>query len=222
MIPLLRYQFALLIGSHRWLPPALLYAAFVAIGIRAGDPVLDGYGYAAAPLLPVAVWLVRACVTGEPPAARACTAAAAGPGRAHLAAVLTAALATTVLGALGTGFVALVSDPHSADHRTVVPMGPAALAGALTALSCVLLGTAAGALANRPVLRSAGWAVPTGALAALLLLVTAASPANAAVSGLVTGSAHGTVTIPWLPLGAAALIAAAAVTAACTLSSRRT
>ncbi|POX38621.1 ABC transporter [Streptomyces sp. Ru73] len=222
MTPLLRYYVALLIGSHRWLPPTLVYAAFVAIGIRAGDPVLDGLGYAAAPLLPVAAWLVRAGVTAEPPAARACTAAAAGPGRAHLAAVLAATLAATVLGVLGTAFTALVSDPRSADHRIAVPLGPAVLAGALTALCCVLLGTAVGALANRPVLHSPGWAIPTGALAALMLLVAAGSPANAAVSGLVTGSSHGTVTVPWLPLGAAALIAVAAVGAACVLSSRRT
>ncbi|MGI5471456.1 ABC transporter [Streptomyces sp. CA-132043] len=222
MIPLLRYHFALLIGSHRWLPPAVLYAAYVAIGIRAGDPVLDGFGYVAAPLLPVAAWLVRAGVTAEPPAARACTAAAVGPGRAHLAAVSVAALAATALGALGTAFTALVSDPHSADHRVAVPMGAATLAGALTALCCVLLGTAVGALANRPVVRSPGRAIPTGALAALLLLVAAGSPANAAVSGLVTGSPRGTVTVPWLPLGIAALIGAAAVAGACALSSRRT
>ncbi|WP_030621899.1 hypothetical protein [Streptomyces sclerotialus] len=221
MIPLLRYHFALLIGAHRWLPPTVLYAAYVAIGIRAGDPVLDGFAYTAAPLLPVAAWLVRAAVTGEPPAARVCTAAAAGPGRAHLAAVAAAALATTVLGALGTAFTALVSDPHSADHRVRVPMGEATLAAALTALCCVLLGTAVGALANRPVVRSPGWAIPSGALAALLLLVVAVSPANAAVSGLVTGSPHGTVTVPWLPLCAAVLIAAAAVAVACALSSRR-
>ena len=85
---------------------------------------------------------------------------------------------------------------------------------------CLLLGTAVGALCNRPVLRApAGH--PDGLLAALLLSVLGASPANAAVSGLVTGSLHGTVSTPWLPLAVTALIAAAATAAACALSSRR-
>lgn len=222
MSALLRYQTALLIGSHRWLPPVLLYAAHLAIGVQTGGPILDAYGYAAAGLLPVAVWLTRICVTNEPPAARHCAAAAAGPGRAHLAALLTATFAALLVGCGGAAFVALLSDPRSSDHQVAVPVPAATGAGLLTALACVLLGVAAGALCNWPVLRSPGTAIPAGLLGALLLLVLGASPANAAVSGLVTGSAHGTITMPWLPLTATALIATAAVTAACALSSRRT
>ncbi|MFG2890831.1 ABC transporter [Streptomyces sp. NPDC048248] len=220
MTALLRYQAALLLGSHRWLAPAILYASFLAVGVQTGGPVLDAYGYAAAALLPLAAWLTRICVGNEPPAARNCAAAAAGPGRVHLACVLTAAGAAQVLGLVGVAFVALLSDPHSADHRAV-PVLPAAGAGLLAQLACVLLGTAVGALCNWPVLRSPGSAVPAGLLAALLLLVLSASPANAAVTGLVTGSAHGTIHTPWLPLAATVLIAAAATAVACALSSRR-
>ncbi|GFE21444.1 ABC transporter [Streptomyces nigrescens] len=221
MIALLRYQAALLIGSHRWLPPVILYAAWLALGIRSSDPILDGFGYAAGGLLPAAVWLTRVCVTNEPPAARNCAAAAAGPGRVHLACVLTAAGTALLLALVGTAVVVLLSDPRSNDHQVAVPVLPATLAGLLAALACLLMGTAIGALSNWPVLRSAGWSIPAGLLAALLLLVLGASPANAAVSGLVTGSAHGTISTPWLPLAATALIAAAAVAAACALSSRR-
>ncbi|MCB5906616.1 ABC transporter [Streptomyces pinistramenti] len=221
MTALLRYQAALLAGSHRWLPPTICYLAFLAIGVQTGGPILDAYGWAAAPLLPLTVWLTRICLTNEPSAARHCAAAAAGPGRVHLAAVLTATLAAGLLALAGAAFVALLSDPHSSDHRVAVPVLPATLAGLLTALACVLLGTAVGALCNRPVLRGTASAVPAGLAAALLLLVLGASPANAAVSGLVTGSAHGTVTVPWLPLAATLLIAAAAVAAACALSARR-
>ncbi|MEU8995178.1 ABC transporter [Streptomyces caniferus] len=220
MIALLRYQAALLIGSHRWLPPVILYAAWLAIGVQSGGPILDGFGYAAGGLLPAAVWLTRVCVTNEPPAARNCTAAAAGPGRAHLAGVLTAVCTTVLLALIGTAVVLLISDPHSTDHQAV-PVAPAALAGLLAALACLLMGTAIGALSNWPVLRSPGWSIPVGTLAALLLLVLGASPANAAISDLVTGSLHGTITTPWLPLAGTALIAAAATAAACALSSRR-
>ncbi|GAU66999.1 hypothetical protein SSP35_04_00790 [Streptomyces sp. NBRC 110611] len=221
MIALLRYQAALLAGSYRWLPPVICYAAFLAIGVQSGDPILDAFGWAAGGLLPVAVWLTRVCVTNEPPAARACAAAAAGPGRVHLAGVLTAAGAGLLLALLGAALVVLVSDPRSADHHVDVPVLPAAGAGLLAALACVLMGTAIGALCNRPVLRSPGWGIPAGLTAALLLLVVGASPANAAVSGLVTGSAHGTISTPWLPLAATVLIASAATAVACGLSSRR-
>ncbi|MFI2261017.1 ABC transporter [Streptomyces tubercidicus] len=221
MIALLRYQTALLIGSHRWLPPVILYAAWLAISVRGGDPLLDGLGYAAGGLLPAAVWLTRTCVTNEPSAARNCAAAAAGPGRAHLAAVLTAAGTALLLALVGAALVVLVSDPRSTDHQVAVPVLPAAFAGLLAALVCLLMGTALGALSNWPVLRSTGWSIPTGLVAALLLLVLSASPANAAVSGLVTGSLHGTISIPWLPLIATVLIAAVATAVACALSSRR-
>ncbi len=101
--------------------------------MQTGGPVLDAYGYAAAALLPLAVWLTRICVGNEPPAARNCAAAAAGPGRVHLACVLTAAGAAQLLGLVGVVFVALLSDPHSADHRVAVPVLPAAGAGLLAA-----------------------------------------------------------------------------------------
>lgn len=41
MTALLRYRAALLVRSQRWLAPVLLYAAFVGIGVQAGQPVLD-------------------------------------------------------------------------------------------------------------------------------------------------------------------------------------
>ncbi|WP_310723244.1 ABC transporter [Streptomyces sp. N2A] len=220
MIALLRYQAALLVGSHRWLPPVILYAAFLAIGIQSGGPILDAFGYAAVGVLPVTVWLTRICITNEPPAARSCTATAAGPGRVHLASVLTAAGAGLLLGLLGTALVVLLSDPHSA-HQVALPVLPATGAGLLAVLTCLLTGLALGALCTWPVLRVPGWGIPAGLLGSLLLLVLGGSPANAAMTGLVTGSLHGTIAVPWLPAAAATLLAAAATAAACALASRR-
>ncbi|MFE0179629.1 ABC transporter [Streptomyces olivaceus] len=221
MTALLRYQAALLLRSRRWLPPVVLYAAALGIGVQGGQPVLDSLGWSAAVLLPVAAWLVRISVTGEPSAARGCVAAARGPGRAHLASVLVALAAAVVLGAAATFVVALISAPVSTGHGTRVALLPAAGAGLLAALVCALLGTAVGALTTWPVLRSPGRAVPALLLAALLALVASGSPARAAVSGLVTGSRSGAVPLPLLPLAAAAALASAATAAACALSSRR-
>ncbi|NEA73424.1 ABC transporter [Streptomyces sp. SID13588] len=221
MTALVRYQAALLIRSQRWLPPVLLYGVIMAIGISSGQPLLDSLAFAAAGMLPVAAWLVRVCVTNEPPAARACAAAAAGPGRVHLSSVLTALLAAGALGAAGVAVVAVISDAHTADRRHVVPLGPAVTAGLLAVLVSALLGLAVGALTNPPVLRRAGWAIPVSGLSALLVLVIGGSPANAAVSGLVSGSQTGTVGLPLLPLCLAAVAAAAATAVACALGSRR-
>ncbi len=117
---LLRYQLDLLLRSHRWLPPLLFYGAVLGIGVAGGQPLLGSLGYAAALLLPVAAWMVRVCVTGEPAAARACTASAVGPGRAHRGALYAAAATSAVLGAAGTALVALSGGPHSDDLRTAV------------------------------------------------------------------------------------------------------
>lgn len=221
MTALLSYQTALLVRSQRWLPPFILYVAFLGIGVQGGQPILDSLGFTAAGLLPVAAWLVRICVTNEPPAARSCVSAAAGPGRAHLAALLVALAAAAAVGTVATVVVTLISDPVSADYQTRVPRLPAGAAGLLATLACALLGTAVGALTTWPLLRSTGRAVPAMLLAALLAVVVTGSPAQAAVSGLVTGSRSGTVPLPLLPLTAAALLTAAATAVACALTSRR-
>ncbi|MFE3901090.1 ABC transporter [Streptomyces sp. NPDC059153] len=221
MTALLRYQTALLIRSQRWLAPVLLYAAFLGIGVQSGQPVLDSLGYAAAGLLPVTAWLVQLCVDQEPPAARTVTAAVAGSPRVHLASLLAAVGCAGLLGAVATSIVLLISKPVSADNAVRVPLLPAGLVGLLAAVCCVLLGAAVGALCTRPLLHRRGWSVATTVLAALLALVTSGSPANHAVTGLVTGSQTGTVHVPLLPLVAAAAIAAAVAALACRLTSLR-
>lgn len=208
---LFRYQLDLLLRSHRWLPPLIFYGAVMVIGVAGGEPLLGSLGYAAALLLPVAAWMVRVCVTNEPGAARACVASAVGPGRAHRGALLAALAASAVLGAAGTALVAAVSGPHSDDMRVDVPVGPAAVAGLMAAAVSVLLGTAVGALTNPPLLRGTGWSVLCTAFGAGVVLLTAGSPAQAAVTTLVTGSRTGTVHYPLPALLVAALVAAVAV-----------
>ncbi|WP_062648661.1 hypothetical protein [Streptomyces maremycinicus] len=221
MTALLRYQSALLLRSQRWLPPFLLYAVFLAVGVQGGQPLLDSLGYTAAFLLPVAAWLVRICVTNEPPAARTVVAAAVGPGRAHLACVLVALTTAVVLGAAATVTVTLISDPVGTDHDQRVPVPQAAGAGLLAVLTCALLGVAVGALTAWPLLRSPGRAVPALLLAAPAALVVTGSPARAAVSDLVGGSRTATVHAPILPMAAAVLLTAVATAVACALTSRR-
>ncbi|MFE9814512.1 ABC transporter [Streptomyces sp. NPDC005773] len=222
MTALIRYQAALLLRSQRWLAPVLLYVAFLGVGVRSGQPVLDSLGYTAAGLLPVTAWLVQVCVTQEPPAARTVVAAAVGGRpRAHLAALLAALGCAGLLGAAATAVVLLISEPASTDHTAEVPLPSAGLAGLLAAVCCVLLGVAVGALCTRPLLHRRGWSIAATALAALLALVTSGSPAKYAVTGLVTGSLTGAVHVPVLPLLGAGAVAAAAAAVACRLTSVR-
>ncbi|WP_328896955.1 ABC transporter [Streptomyces sp. NBC_00236] len=222
MTALIRYQAALLLRSQRWLAPVLLYVAFLGVGVRSGQPVLDSLGYTAAGLLPVTAWLVQVCVTQEPPAARTVVAAAVGgQPRAHLAALLAALGCAGLLGAAATAVVLLISEPASTDHTVEVPLPSAGLAGLLAAVCCVLLGVAVGALCTRPLLHRRGWSIAATALAALLALVTSGSPAKYAVTGLVTGSLTGAVHVPVLPLLGAGAVAAAAAAVACRLTSVR-
>ncbi|THA79010.1 ABC transporter [Streptomyces sp. A0642] len=222
MTALIRYQTALLLRSQRWLAPVLLYVAFLGVGVRPGQPVLDSLGYSAAGLLPVTAWLVRVCATQEPPAARTVVAAAVGgQPRAHLAALLAALGCAGTLGAAATAGVLLISEPASTDHSVRVPLPSAGLAGLCAAACCVLLGAAAGALCTRPLLHRRGRSVAATVLASLLALVTSGSPAKYAVTGLVTGSHSGAVHVPVLALLAAAAVAAAAATLACRLTAVR-
>ncbi|MFC9293417.1 ABC transporter [Streptomyces sp. NPDC057011] len=215
MTALLRYQGALLLRSQRWIAPLVVYAAFVAVGIRPGDPVLDSLGYAAAGLVPQTAWLVRICVTGEPDAARDCAAAAAGPVRIHAAALLTALAGALLAGAAGGAVALLLGDPAGADPAR------AALAGASAVAACALTGAAVGALCSRPLVRRRGYAVLAGGLGSLLAWVLAVSPARSAVSALVTAARSGTAPLPLTALAGALLLAAGAGAVACRVAARR-
>ncbi|WP_329214989.1 ABC transporter [Streptomyces sp. NBC_00683] len=217
----MRYQAALLVRSQRWLAPVLLYAAFLGVGVRAGQPLLDSLGYAAAALLPVAAWFVRLCVTQEPPAARTVAAAAAGQSRVHCAALLTALGSALALGVVADGVVLLISKPVSTDNTVDIPILPAACAGLLAAVCCALLGAAVGALCSRPLLHHRGWSLAATVSGSLLALVAPGSPARYAVTSLVTGSSAGTVPVPVLPLAGAAVIAAAVAAVTSRLTSLR-
>lgn len=215
MTALLRYQAALLLRSQRWIAPLVVYAGFVAVGIRPGDRALDSLGYAAAGLVPQTAWLVRICVSAEPPAARACAAAAAGPPRVHAAALLTALGGALTAGAAGAGFALLCGGPGGK------PPAATAAAGAVAVLVCALTGAAVGALCSRPLVRGRGLAVLAGGLGSLLAWVAAFSPARSAVSALVGAARTDGVPLPLGSLAAAVLLAAAAGTASCLLSARR-
>ncbi|MFJ9828774.1 ABC transporter [Streptomyces sp. NPDC101160] len=211
MTALLRYQAALLLRSQRWLAPFLLYAAYVGVGVRPGEPLPGSLGYAATALVPVAAWAVRICLDQEPPAARTVVAAAAGPARAHLAAIVTATTAVLLVAWVTVLAVTAISNPH--------PGG--AVAGLLAATACTLTGATVGALTTRPLVPSRGWSLSALLLGSLLALVTPGSPAKSALTTLFTAS-HATapLSLPWPAVATALALMTAATAAACRLTAR--
>ncbi|MFJ8471946.1 ABC transporter [Kitasatospora sp. NPDC094011] len=220
--PLTRYHLELLVRSHAWLPPFLTFVLLLVVGVTAGDPLLGGLGYGAGVLVPVSAWYVRGVLTADPPAARACLVAAAGPARVHLAALL-AALTAALLSAVG-GVAALwwTSGPVVNPGAGADPgVGRALLAGLAASVVCALSGVLAGAVANRPVpVRS-----PYGILAALGLaaaaLVVPVSPANAAVRGVVTAARTGRLCVPWGQLLLSVVLVAVVGAGVAALAGRR-
>lgn len=178
MTALVRYQFELLLRSHRWVGPLAVYAVFVWFTGGGGQALSAALSWSAAALLPVAAWLTRLLLTAEPAEARACLAAASGPRKAQLAALIAGLAASLVLG-LGSVLVDLLvgrapAGGADACARTL-------LVGLAAAVICLSVGSAIGALCNPPVVRPVAYAVLSTVGVVVAALVSSVSPANAAI-----------------------------------------
>lgn len=184
MIALLRYQTAILLRSHRWIFPVIAYGVLISVGAASSMPLADGLSWSAAMLVPVVAFLTRTMLTAEPGAARACAAAAAGSARAQVATLLVALGSGVVLGIGGACFEVLTAESVVRDQSKVSALAahPAVLlAGLGTAVVCLLVGSAVGALCNPPLLRHPGLAMLSTLAAIVLALASDVSPASAAL-----------------------------------------
>ncbi|HXP55972.1 MAG TPA: hypothetical protein VN847_13505 [Streptosporangiaceae bacterium] len=214
---LLRYQLALLGRSYRWLAPALLYAAVVVAGSFGGMPLADGLGWSSAALVPAVGWLTRSALTAEPGPARACLATAGGPRRAQLA-TLTAALVVGVgLGLVGAGFELVITQRPLSGAGQLAPV-ELALSGVAAGVTCLLVGSAIGALCNPPLIRHRAYAVISTAAVAIAALAASGSPANAAIRATSAAPGHH---LPWVPVLIAVIVAALTWTASVVAAPRR-
>jgi len=206
-----RYYATLFAGSQRWLAPALLYGIALAIDSAGGDSAADAFAYSAAFLLPVGAWLTRSLLTTEPSESAAMLATLVGPARARLAALTAATGYASACGLIGA-LVAAVAGAHASTSTT--------LAGLSTELVCVLLGTAAGAVAAPPLIGSTGWGVLVAALLSLGLLIARFSPGDLAIRSLTAVANGGTLHYPAYVLPFAIVVAAAAWAASTAAATR--
>jgi hypothetical protein len=189
MSALLRYQGAILLRSHRWIFPLIVYGLLIAVSDEGSTPLPQGLDWSGAMLVPVVALLTRSMLTAEPDAARAVASAAAGPVKTQLAALLTALGGGVVLGLAGACFELLTSEPAASPPGvgtlakvTAIAAHPMVLAAGLAiAIVCLLVGSAAGALCNPPLIRHPGVTLLSTLTAVVLALTSGASPAAAAL-----------------------------------------
>jgi hypothetical protein len=232
-----------LFRSHRWIFPFVSYALLLVVGVASGatssgslaaggvssgTPLRASMDWSGAMLVPVLALLTRSMLTAEPDASRACVAAAAGPMRAHLATLLTAICGGLVLALAGAGYDVLTyatatpsARPGTLNKLMLTFAHPQILLGGLvTAVVCLLVGSAVGTLFNRPLLRHPAAAL-LGTLAAVVVaLVSDVSPASASLRG--SGATVQASAWPsGVPLLAAVLLCAFAWTASALAAAHR-
>ena len=228
MIALLRYQAANLFRSHRWILPLMVFVVLISVGgAGGGEPVgsgqeaahlraqalASGLDWSAAIVLVVTALLTRSMLTAEPGAARACVAAARGPGRPQLATLLTAFAGGALLGVAGAGYELVTLGRGTA---LLAPF----LAGLGKALVCALVGSAVGTLFNPPMIRHQAAALLSTIAAVLVALISSVSPANAALHG--NGASIQSAAWPTgAPLAAAFALVVASWAVSCWLAGRR-
>ncbi|HVW32198.1 MAG TPA: hypothetical protein VHL53_06645 [Acidimicrobiia bacterium] len=215
MTALARYQAALLLRSQRWLVPVLFYAAVLAAGSNGHEPLGDSLAWSAAMAVPAVAWLTRNVLGNEPPAARACLAAAGGARRSQLSALLVALAGGLLMVAAGTVFEVLMSASPTGSPGP----GPVTVAGFAAGVVCVVAGTAVAAVANPPVVRRPGSAALATVTLVILALASNGSPAAAAIrqAAPVRGARF-----PVVPALISLPAAAAAWAASVILAARRT
>jgi hypothetical protein len=222
VIAISRYQLALLLRSHRWIPPAVLYVLAV-IGLGGGSPPLgDGLRWSALMLVPAVAWLTRSMLTAEPGAARACVAAAAGPRRTQLAALVAALAIGAGYALIGVGYELFTSGkPVNAAGSVQTGATLSVLGGGLVAtLICLLVGSAVGTLCNPPLIRRPAAAMLSTTGGVVLALASDVSPANAAVR-TVGGAQQASPWLPGLPVIAAVVLLAAVWTVSAMVAAHR-
>jgi hypothetical protein len=189
---LLRYEAAILLRSHRWIFPLIAYGLLIAVGAAGSSSLAETLDWSGAMLVPITAFLTRAMLTAEPDAARACVAAAAGgPARTQLAPLIVPLGGGALLGLASVVFDVLTAEaaatgPGSGGlfaKLTAAARHPGIVAGGLLiAVVCLLVGSAAGALCNPPLLRHPAAAMLSTLAAIILGLAADVSPASAAIS----------------------------------------
>lgn len=160
MIALVRYVAADTLRAERWAAPALLFIAATASFNAGGGSALGCYGFTAAVLFPIAMWLTIGVSNGEDLVQQSITTVTAGSAlRVQLAKLLTTALVCVPLAAIALVWAPVAGNPGSPGS---------VVAGAVAHAVTIATGVAFGSVLSRPVTERLSWVV-CGAAGVLLL-----------------------------------------------------
>lgn len=217
MIGLIRYGFATMLHSQRYLAPVLLFTGVLGV-FSSGDsgPLPPVYASSAAVLFVCSTWFTIALLGVEDPAHRPIVVVTAGRSRrVLLASVAVAVLSCLLLAAFGLLFPLLVA------HHPVT--GLDLLVGVEAQLTCASVGIAIGLLCSRLVVRRQGVALVAAlGLVIVALLVPGMVPINVLVHLMGEASTSATLVAPISGLlGVAVVILSAAAAATHFLAARR-
>ncbi|CAL9603161.1 hypothetical protein SUDANB120_05483 [Streptomyces sp. enrichment culture] len=207
MIALIRYTFATMLHTQRYVAPLLLFMGLMGVLTANGNgPLPAAYASSAGAMFVCSTWLAMAVVNLDEPPQRAITVVTAGgrPLRVLLAAIGTVLLSCLALMVVGLAFPLWLGD-HAVTASDL-------LLGIEAQLACALTGTAIGVLCSRQVFTRQGHAV----VAALALLMGALFPKGLPpVNRLFTLMATTSDAAPLLaPAGAMSALSALLLTAA--------
>ncbi|MGW3206694.1 hypothetical protein [Streptomyces sp. NPDC001135] len=164
MIALIRYTFATVLHTQRYVAPLLLFMGLMGVlTVNGSGPLPPAYASSAGALFVCSTWLTVALMSLDEPAQRAIVVVSSG-GRSLkvlLAAIGTALLSCLVLMVFGLLFPLWMGRYH-------VTVGDLLL-GVEAQLTCAFVGIAIGVLCSRPVFGRQGYAV----LSAVALLMAA-------------------------------------------------
>jgi hypothetical protein len=168
---LVRYLSSDVARSQRWIAPAVLFVAAVAIFNADPGPLLTTYADTATCLLPVAIWLTVVVLNSEDPTQAAITSVTVGGAtRLRVGKLVVAFLACAVLALVAVLVpVALQTSSGGTSMGDVV-------AGVVAHLLVAATGVAAGAYLARPLVGRAGWVFVLGVLVVLAQTVVPHAP----------------------------------------------
>ncbi|MFJ3664079.1 hypothetical protein ACIPPM_26890 [Streptomyces sp. NPDC090119] len=174
MIALIRYTFATVLHTQRYLAPLLLFMGLMSVlTVNGSGPLPAAYASSAGALFICSTWLTVALMSLDDPPQRAIVIVSAG-GRSLT--VLLAAIGTALLSCLALMVFGLLFPLWMGDYAVTTTD---LLLGLQAQLTCALVGIAIGVLCSRLVFRRQGYAL-VAALALVMgaLFVKGLSPVN--------------------------------------------
>lgn len=210
MMALIRYSFATVLHTQRYLAPLLLFAGLLGVlTVNGSGPLPPAYASSGGALFVCATWLTIALTSLDDPAQRAIVTVSVGRSlKVLIGSISTVLISCLVLMVVGLVFPLWVG---SYDVR-----GVDLLLGVEAQLTCAFAGIAIGVLCSRMVFRRQGYALVAAlALVMMMLFVKGLPPINRLFNMMATSSDSAKLLAPaggMMAVAAVLLVVSAAAT----------